>query len=204
MPMSFSRIAKEEYKRSKDAIEAEYKSARALRLAGEAMPRTSAGEAKGNRKAASRPGCARQEHQQAWREAREARAEADYGVAKEKCDDLGGNAKDVCLKEAKAARTAAMADAKVDRKARDARGDTNKAVSQARARRPSASPRRERTPPRINAADYAVARERCDKFAGDVKARCLDELRRNTANDNRYQNAWSLTLPGSGQPLAAG
>ena len=26
-------------------------------------------------------------------------------------------------------------------------------------------------------ADYAVARERCDKFAGDVKARCLDEAK---------------------------
>lgn len=31
-----------------------------------------------------------------------ARAEAAYEVAKEKCDDMAGNAKDVCVKEAKA------------------------------------------------------------------------------------------------------
>ena len=33
----------------------------------------------------------------------EARADAAYAVAKEKCDDLSGNAKDVCVKDAKAA-----------------------------------------------------------------------------------------------------
>ena len=41
-----------------------------------------------------------------------AKAEADYRVAKEKCDDSAGNAKDVCLKEAKAAEAAAKAEAK--------------------------------------------------------------------------------------------
>ncbi len=29
------------------------------------------------------------------------KADAEYGVTKEKCDDLAGNAKDVCVKEAK-------------------------------------------------------------------------------------------------------
>src|SRR5262245_41861718 len=38
-------------------------------------------------------------------DARIARVEADYAVAKEKCDDLSGNQKDVCVKEAKAAET---------------------------------------------------------------------------------------------------
>jgi hypothetical protein len=33
-------------------------------------------------------------------------------VAKERCDDLSGNVKDVCLEEAKAAQAAAIADAK--------------------------------------------------------------------------------------------
>jgi hypothetical protein len=32
-----------------------------------------------------------------------AKVDADYAVAKEKCDDFSGNAKDVCVKEAKAA-----------------------------------------------------------------------------------------------------
>lgn len=175
-----AKLAKEEYKRSKDTIEAEYKGARERcgSLAGNAKDVCMA-EARGNRKAARADLDARDKNtNKAWQEAREARAEANYGVAKEKCDDLGGNAKDVCLKEAKAARTAAMADAKVDRKARDARADTNKAVSQARgkeaervaeARKDAAEEKRE--------ADYAVARERCDKFAGDVKARCLDDAK---------------------------
>ena len=43
---------------------------------------------------------------------RVARAKADYRVAKERCDDKSGNAKDVCLEEAKAAEAAAIADAK--------------------------------------------------------------------------------------------
>lgn len=40
------------------------------------------------------------------------KAKADYKIAKEKCDDLAGNPKDVCPKEAKAAMAAAKADAK--------------------------------------------------------------------------------------------
>src|SRR5262249_9902032 len=43
--------------------------------------------------------------------ARVTKADAIYAVAKEKCDDLAGNAKDVCLKEAKAAHVRATADA---------------------------------------------------------------------------------------------
>jgi len=45
-------------------------------------------------------------------EVRMAKAKADYRVAKERCDDLSGNVKDVCLEEAKAAQAAAIADAK--------------------------------------------------------------------------------------------
>ena len=43
-------------------------------------------------------------------------ADSEYGAAKEKCDDMAGNAKDVCVKEAKAAHTAAKADAMTQRK----------------------------------------------------------------------------------------
>lgn len=45
-------------------------------------------------------------------EAQLVRAEAEYEVAKEKCDDLAGNQKDVCEKEAKATEKKAKADAK--------------------------------------------------------------------------------------------
>jgi len=41
-----------------------------------------------------------------------AKAEADYAVAKEKCDDKAGNDKAACVKEAKAAEARAKADAK--------------------------------------------------------------------------------------------
>lgn len=43
--------------------------------------------------------------------ARIAKAEAEYAVAKERCDDQAGNAKEVCLKEAKAAEAVTKADA---------------------------------------------------------------------------------------------
>jgi hypothetical protein len=45
-------------------------------------------------------------------QAQVAKAKANYRVAKERCDDQSGNVKDVCLKEAKAAEAAAIADAK--------------------------------------------------------------------------------------------
>jgi hypothetical protein len=44
---------------------------------------------------------------------RVAQAEAAYAVAKERCDDKAGDAKDVCVKEAKAAEAKALADAKL-------------------------------------------------------------------------------------------
>ena len=42
-----------------------------------------------------------------------AKAESAYAVAKEKCDDQSGNAKDVCVKEAKAVDFKALADANI-------------------------------------------------------------------------------------------
>jgi hypothetical protein len=66
-------------------------------------------------------------------DARVARAEATHNVAKEKCDDLSGNAKDVCVKEADAALVKAKADAKVDRVAADTQQES--AMKQADARK---------------------------------------------------------------------
>lgn len=42
-----------------------------------------------------------------------AKAKLAYTVAKERCDDQAGNAKDVCVKEAKAVEIKALADAKL-------------------------------------------------------------------------------------------
>src|ERR1700680_172530 len=57
--------------------------------------------------------------------ARVARAEATYNVAKPKCENLSGNSKDVCVKEADAVLVKARADAKVDRVTADTRQDAD-------------------------------------------------------------------------------
>ena len=81
-----------------------------------------------------------------------AKADAVYEVAKEKCDDLAGNPKDVCVKEAKAAHVAAKADAR-----------TVKTVAATRA--DASDEKRD--------AQYKVAAEKCDALSGDAKTSCI-------------------------------
>ena len=81
-----------------------------------------------------------------------AKAEAAYSVAKEKCDDKSGNAKDVCVKEAKAVETKALADAKMSEEIGEAKKDASAERSE---------------------ADYKVQIEKCDAMAGDAKASCI-------------------------------
>ena len=95
--------------------------------------------------------------------ARVAHAKATYDVSVEKCDDLAGNRKDVCVKEAKAAFVRAKADAKVDRVAIDTRNDAT--AKQAEASKEANADKRE--------ADYKVAIEKCDALAGPAKDTCV-------------------------------
>jgi hypothetical protein len=81
-----------------------------------------------------------------------AKAESAYKVAKEKCDDMAGNGKDVCVKEAKAVEVKAKADAKMGQQIGEARTD-------------AAQDKRD--------ADYQVATEKCDALAGDAKSACV-------------------------------
>ncbi len=81
-----------------------------------------------------------------------AKAESAYAVAKEKCDDQSGNAKDVCVKEAKAVQTKALADAKAGKVIDEANKD-------------AAAAKRD--------ADYKVAIEKCDALTGDAKGSCV-------------------------------
>lgn len=81
-----------------------------------------------------------------------AKAESAYSVAKEKCDDQSGNAKDVCVQEAKAVEVKALADAKMSQQIGEAKVDASEAKRD---------------------ADYQVAVEKCDALAGDAKASCL-------------------------------
>jgi hypothetical protein len=53
-----------------------------------------------------------------------AKANAAHSIAREKCDDLADDAKDVCVKEADAARVAAKADARAQMKTTDANRST--------------------------------------------------------------------------------
>lgn len=75
-----------------------------------------------------------------------------YAVAKEKCDDQAGNAKDVCVKEAKAIEVKGLADIKMGKQIGESKKD-------------AAQDKRD--------ADYKVAAEKCDAMTGDAKTSCV-------------------------------
>jgi hypothetical protein len=81
-------------------------------------------------------------------------AKADYKAARAKCNDLGGNQKDVCIKEAKAAEESAMADAKAAKKSTGANAEANADKRQ---------------------AEFEVAKEKCDAMSGNAKDTCEKE-----------------------------
>jgi len=104
----------------------------------------------------------------AWYDQKLANADADYLVAKEKCNAMNGNEKDVCITQAKADRTKAIADAKAHRKAAEAQSDANKEATDAR--KDAATDKRE--------ADYKVELQRCDSLSGDAKDACVARAKR--------------------------
>jgi len=162
-------MSKADYQAGKDRISADYKSARGActSFSGNAKDICVA-DAEGKKNVAkaelevSYKPSAKTKY-----DARVARAEADYAVAKEKCDDLAGNPKDVCVKEAKAAQVAAKADAKAWMKTAEANSTASEKGADARkdARADKAD------------ADYAVAKEKCDSLAGGAKDQCLNDAK---------------------------
>lgn len=80
------------------------------------------------------------------------KAETAYAVAKERCDDQSGNAKDVCVQEAKAVEKKALADAKMGKEIGEARKDA--------------------AAEKVD-ANYKVAIEKCDALSGDAKSSCV-------------------------------
>ena len=80
------------------------------------------------------------------------KAKAAYELAKEKCDDLAGNAKNVCVQEAKAVEQKSLADVKMGKEIGQAKKDA--------------------AADKVD-ADYKVAIEKCDALAGDAKASCV-------------------------------
>jgi hypothetical protein len=173
-------MSKNDYKAGKDRIAAEYKSAKAgcASLSGNPNDICMA-EAKGREKVA------RAELDASYKptvkshyQARIAKAEAAYAVAKERCDDLAGNAKDVCVTEAKAAQTAAKADAKAQMKTSDANAVANEKSADARSKAndQAADARKEATQDKLD-AQYEVAKQQCDTYAGSAKDLCLDQAK---------------------------
>ena len=110
-------LTKDEVKAAKDKIEATYK---ADKKNCDAMKDNAKdicmAEAKGKQKvakaeldASNKPG------PRADEKVKQAKADAAHDVANEKCDDLKGNEKDVCKKDARAAQTKAIGEAKTAR-----------------------------------------------------------------------------------------
>ena len=158
-------MSRDAYKADKDKVEAQYKvdKEHCASMSGNAKDVCQA-EAKGKEKVAKAELEANYKNtDKARNEAREARADADYDIAKEKCDDMSGNQKDVCVKQAKAAHTKAKADSKV------AKVDTTTTRASADKRADVRKDAREDT----RDAQYKVALEKCDAMNGAAKDQCV-------------------------------
>jgi hypothetical protein len=162
-------LSKDEIKQADDRISADFKAAKQTcdSRSGNAKDICLA-EAKGQEKVAKAELEARDKGTpKAQQEALDARAVANYEVAKQHCDNFAGNPKDVCQKDAQAVFTKAKADAKLARTTQDTRASASEKIGDARQQ--AANTKRE--------ADYKAARERCDALAGNAKDTCVNEAR---------------------------
>ena len=80
------------------------------------------------------------------------RADTRYELAKERCDGLGGDNKDVCLRQARTEHEKAQADIKLAKKVTSAIDEADQARMK---------------------ADYRLAIEKCAQLAGDAKDSCV-------------------------------
>lgn len=166
---SANAMTREEYKVQKDRVSADHKAHRdrCSALSANAKDICMA-EAKGAEKVAKAELEAKYKPStKNTREVATARANMMYDVAKEKCDDLAGNPKDVCVKDAKAAQVKAKEDAKVMKVSSDASATRSDKVGEAR--KEATSEKRE--------ADYKAARVRCDSLAGNAKDSCQNDAK---------------------------
>ena len=95
------------------------------------------------------------------------KADAAYQLAKEKCDDLNGNAKDACRKDAKAAFVNAKGDATVTKAAGEKGVNSNATLNK---RKDAANDEL--------AAKYAAAKEHCDSLSGQAKDHCVNDAKK--------------------------
>ena len=146
--------AKLAYRAARDAAAADYKVERALcdDIAGNPKD-VCVAEAKAVRVHAEAEATAQWKNTlAAYTRARVVIADANYDVDQTRCAALAGNARDVCIEQARATRVAARADARADRKVIEARSAA-------------------RQDKRI--AEFKVATEKCDALAGSAKDTCV-------------------------------
>jgi hypothetical protein len=146
--------AKAAYVQAKDGATAAYKANRAKCDAITGAPKdVCVAEAKAARvRAEEEAGAYYKNTLKAYTSSRMKIADANYDLDKAKCGALAGNDRDVCVSQAKATLIAAQADAKADKRAIEARTDARDDK---------------------RAAQYKVAMEKCDAFAGAVKDSCV-------------------------------
>lgn len=162
-------MSKDQYKSLEKDIDTEYKAAKTVceSLAGNANDICVA-EAKGKMNIAK----AELEYNykptvKTMYKARVAKADADYSVATQKCDDKDGNDEDVCVKEAKAAKTQQTAAAEAQMKT--SKADAVAIEKSYDARKDAETDMRD--------ANYAVAKEKCDALADDAKDLCMSNAK---------------------------
>ena len=111
-------------------------------------------------------------------EAQSAKAQAEYDVSIQSCDAKTGNAKDVCIKEAKSVRTAALANAKVLLKTSQATidADQKSADAHSKASAQVITVRKDAQGDKRD-AQYAVEKEKCDNFADAAKDECIKQAK---------------------------
>lgn len=85
------------------------------------------------------------------------KAEDDYKAAKKKCDEMKDNEKEVCVAEARAARTKAKADVEVASK--------------------NTSSARRKAQVDIAKAEYGVAKAKCNAKEGEAKDKCINDAK---------------------------
>lgn len=169
-------MSKQEYKTASEKISADYKAGKLPcdSLAGNAKDICMA-EVKGTEKTAKAELDANYKPSaKSHRNARDAKADAAYAVAKLRCNDQAGNAKDVCVKEAKSVEAASKADSKLQQKTFEAKTDARKTTTEAvnKANEKVSEARTEAATDKAD-AQFKVEKEKCDVLAGAAKDNCL-------------------------------
>lgn len=100
-------------------------------------------------------------------DARAAKANADFSVAKQKCDDKDGNVEDVCEKEAKAANVQEIAAAEAQLK-------TSKADAVAIEK---SSDARQDAEAEMRNANFELAKQKCEALDGKAEELCLSDAK---------------------------